>query len=86
MQFARRDDPTDMNDPDAQMLTDPLHRKLLWGLAKGAAMIAGVLVVTWLAATALQDRAIEEGQTAMQRDWTVEQPATATPDATTPPR
>ena len=80
MRFPRRDDPTDLEDPDAQMLLDPVHRKLMWGLVKGAVMLAAAVAVVWVAGTLLQDRANQEGQTAMVRDQAIA-PAPATRSA-----
>ena len=87
MRFPRRDDPTDSTDPDElRIATTGIPRPLLWGLTKGVLMLAAVAGVTWVAALALQDRAIEEGQTALQRDRSIEQPVPTPPIATAPPR
>ena len=80
MRFPRRDDPTDSNDPDEVMITTTgIPRPLMWGLAKGVLMLAVVAGITWAAATALQDRAQDEGQTAQARDQAVQQPLTTVP-------
>ena len=80
MRFPRRDDPTDLNDSDGQMLLDPIHRRLMRGLAMGAVMFATAAVMVWVAGAFLQDRAIQEGQTAMVRDHAIS-PAPATTSA-----
>ena len=80
MRFPRRDDPTDSDDPDEVMLTTTsIPRSLMWGLAKGVVMLAAAAAITWVAGTALQDRAREEGQTAMQRDPVPTAPMTTAP-------
>ena len=78
MRFPHRDDPTDIGDPDEQMMIDPVHRKLLWGLAKGAVMAAAMLGLTWVAGNVMQQRVAEEGQMAQARDQTV-QPVDSVP-------
>ena len=68
MRFPRRDDPTDPTDPDEMMMmTNSIPKPLFWGLAKGAALLAIAVGLTWAAGTLLQDRA------------NVEQVATPTP-------
>jgi hypothetical protein len=82
MRFPRRDDPTDLNDPDGQDLLNPVPRRLMRGLAMGAVMFAAAAAVVWVAGAFLQDRATLEGQTAMARDHAIS-PGPATTSAPT---
>jgi hypothetical protein len=67
MRFPRRDDPTDPTDPDELAMMNGSPKPLLWTAAKGAALLAVAVGLTWAAGTLLQDRA------------NVEQVATPTP-------
>jgi hypothetical protein len=75
MRFPRRDDPTDSLSPDEAGMMSPMPKTLLWGLAKGAMMLAVVAAATWMASSALEERAINEGLIAAQtRDQAAERP------------